>query len=256
LIHDIAHSGSTPRNTVLHDSDAIIIATPTTEHWRDIMDCAEMGKPMLIEKPITHPDLETLEKVAYALGTSGVPAFMGFNLRFHACVQKAKEWLPKIGVPLNCQFRVLQKSTRPEYLRDGVISNWLSHEIEVALHLLGHGTIVGCDVDSKDTTAHISIKHENGGRSILYGDYGTDPEIRDFTIWGMDGDLRADLVSRTVTCGKDRFRAEDSFDQNYEAELSSWIKQIKGDHGLCADWTDGVAVERIVIKARELGGLA
>lgn len=245
------------RDEVLARADAIIIATPTPQHWQDIMDCAIREKPMLIEKPITHPDPLAVDQVEEILGRKKVPAFMGFNLRFHECVRKAKEWLPEIGRPVSADFAVLQKCNRPDYLRDGVISNWLSHEIDLALHLLGPGEHFYCEADKADTKADIKIKHPQG-TSWLTGDYLTDPEIRRFRISGSHGIMDVDLVRRTVdlaTNGVSHYSAEDSFDQNYKNELTSFLNQIEGKPGLCATWQDGVAAERIVIAAREAGGL-
>lgn len=261
LIYDPETCSPAARNTVMRESDAIVIATPTQRHCLDILDCVEQQKPMLIEKPITHPVTATLNLVTDRLAISGVPAFVGFNLRFHEAVKKAKEWMPIIGTPYRSYFSVLQKCSREEYLRDGVISNWMSHEIDLALWLLGPGTVAECEVDSGDSIAELVIHHEPYRNTCIQGDYRTEPEVRAFTISGEVGQIKTDLVLRQTTCWADlipteTYCAKDSFDENYKDELSSWIDQIQGKDGLCADWQQGVAVERIVIAARELGGLS
>ncbi len=117
--------------------EAYVFATPTKHHYGNILDSALTYKPLFVEKPIAHlwhPDFHIVRMV-------------GYNLRFHACVKKAKEWIDagRIGKPLWANFTCGQFSDKPAYLRDGVILNW-SHEIDLALHLLGPGHLEASSV--------------------------------------------------------------------------------------------------------------
>ena len=57
---------------------------------------------------------------------------VGYNLRFHSCVLKAKEWRTSdfLGILSGPTLSALEFNDKPDYLRDGVILNW-SHEIDL-----------------------------------------------------------------------------------------------------------------------------
>src|SRR5712671_2686106 len=40
------------REDLMNWADAIVIATPTAQHWQDIVDCWAVKKPIFVEKPI------------------------------------------------------------------------------------------------------------------------------------------------------------------------------------------------------------
>lgn len=246
-----AHS----RERVLRTSDAIIIASPTPQHFQDICDVVDAKKPMLIEKPLISADPKLLPRIIEKLGSSGLPAYMGFNLRFHEAVRKAKEWLPRIGRPIDSNFMVAQKTEKPAYLRDSVLNNWGAHELDIILWMFGPGTITSSGI--KEDSAWTTIHHQTGMTSCLYCDYKTDPERRWFTIFGTDGRVECNLVARQAAafvgdrCSAILKHASDSWDQNYFDEIKSWLNQIQGLPGDCATWQDGVAVQELVIQAYE-----
>jgi len=141
------------------DSDAVVIASPTKDHAHHLHVVASDGKPSFVEKPVADKKID-------------IDAVMvGYNLRFHSCVKKVKEWLDAdmIGKPLWANFTLGQHSEKPPYLRDGVILNW-SHEIDLALYLLGGGSVACSSTrlsDGKDDIADILFTHENGCRSAI-----------------------------------------------------------------------------------------
>src|SRR3990172_9792058 len=81
------------------DSDAIVIASPTKNHFHHLHVVLSEEKPAFIEKPISNEMIGLSHEV-------GAKLMVGYNLRFHSCVKKAKEWLDAglIGRPLWANF--------------------------------------------------------------------------------------------------------------------------------------------------------
>jgi predicted dehydrogenase len=167
-------------------SDIIVIASPTFQHCHHLSKCEY--KPVFIEKPIgaSEDDYNWLNNRKWGV----IPEMIGYNLRFHSCVKQAKEWLDshQIGKPLWANFTLGQYSAKPPYLRDGVILNW-SHEIDLALYLLGRGSVAGSSTrlsNGRDDISDILLTHENGCHSVVHLDYVTEPQVRQGIIVGTE----------------------------------------------------------------------
>ncbi len=61
--------------------DAVILATPHSLHWKQIVQAAKAGKHVYVEKPITLTR-RTAEKAVEACRAAGVTLGVGFNRRF------------------------------------------------------------------------------------------------------------------------------------------------------------------------------
>src|SRR5882672_4944300 len=194
-VHAYDINGSTVANMLSRQelidwADAIVVATPTARHYDDI---STIEKPMFVEKPI----------VSLPLQWASVPThnvlMVGYNLRFHSCVKKAKAWMGEgiIGKPLWAQFTCGQFSDKPDYLRDGVILNW-SHEIDLALFLLGPAALVTAAArkDPEDLADLILDHNVHHCQTVIHLDYLTRFERRGFIIAGQEGTIEVDLVSR------------------------------------------------------------
>lgn len=246
------------------DEDGIVIASPTRFHIDHLSRALrEHTAPVFIEKPIADSDrvlhLSDLIKSR--------PTMVGYNLRLHSCVKKAKEWLDSgaIGTPLWANFTCAQYNDKPAYLRDGVILNW-SHEIDLALYLLGSATVAASSTrltDGKDDMTDILLTHEGGCRSSIHLDYLTDPEWRHFMIYGADGTIQCDLPSRSIRLfgksgslpNQEFIDSDGSYDQDYLEEMQAFIDRLDGKKTIGATGAEGLAVLDICLKVREQAGL-
>lgn len=68
---------------VLKDSeiDAVVLATPHSLHWKQIVQAAKAGKHVFVEKPLTLTR-KTAEKAVEACRAAGVTLGLGFNRRY------------------------------------------------------------------------------------------------------------------------------------------------------------------------------
>ncbi len=162
---------------IYEQCDAIVVATPSPYHEGPLRAAIERGKHVLIEKPIS-TSIGMLPQLLDIAARKNLVVMMGNNLRFHPCVQHAKEWIDegKIGRPIWAHFICGQESTKPLYLSDGVILNTGAHEVDMALHLLGPAKVVAanaafylrvgtanCDVNAifSESIADFMLLHDN-----------------------------------------------------------------------------------------------
>lgn len=244
----------------VYDCDGIVIASPTDKHFNHIMDVHARRKPMLVEKPLvaTRHELQNVP-LRYIF-------MVGYNLRFHSCTLKARQWLEQgvIGKPLWARFTCAQYNDREAYRRDGVILNW-SHEIDLALHLLGEAEVLTAATTDREDLTDILLKHySNECHTVVHLDYLTKPERRGFVIVGTDGSIEADLVSRQAfvkDCdGKviHTHFGKDSFDDNYVTEAKAFLalirKQIESRYLVGCNAYEAHAVVEICLEVKEFHG--
>lgn len=248
---------SAPREQVIKEADAVLICSPTKQHVPDFMDVAEAGKHIFMEKPFAFDAPPSylsgyMRGVYHRYGGNLVVA-TGFMLRFHPRVMAVKKLIDegKFGTITEAEFRVLQHNDKPDYMRDGVIRNWASHELDLARHLLGNLEVEYCHTilgSAQERAALIGLHSiEYGGDVSVEADYITKPEVRGFTILG-NGQRKAISV--------DLVMEEKAWDQVYLDEMKAFLAAIDGkDPGPLASAVDGIAVHQLVMDAREKAGL-
>lgn len=247
------------RKNFIDDSGAIVIATPSQHHLKDIEDSLLAGKHIFVEKPVVTDIKNNIVALIEKAKNENRVFFVGNNLRYHSCVRAAKEALlmGKIGKPLWASVTVGQLTTKEPYLRDGVTLNWGAHEVDLALYLLGPAEVKTTCVDSADSFADFVLLHDNGCRSIVHLDYVTNPEIRATTIVGDKGQLVIDLVARwccliTQDGKHEQFTATDSWDSNYIDEMKGFLARCSGHNdGIGATGEDGLAALKIIEAVKE-----
>lgn len=242
---------------VIRDSDALVIASPTDLHYEHIYKCLQKTMSVFVEKPIAHsleePHDPTLLRQVM---------MVGYNLRFHASVKRAKAWLDeeRIGKPLWASFTLGQHSIKPPYLRDGVILNW-SHEIDLALYLLGDANVMGSNTvlrDGQDIMTDILLTHKaEGCRTIIHLDYITDPQQRHFRIVGSNGAIFVDLDKRTSQLwGDGTYHESDNWNDNYIEEMQAFLDRCDGKETLGCTGEEALKVLKICLEVRKQAGLA
>lgn len=266
--YDPVMPGKHSREDVIGMADAIIICTPTRQHYTDMVDCK--GKHLLVEKPIAFDAPAPLIRgFCHGKLSNGEIVAVGNNLRFHRCVMETKMMLDRglIGDVGWAEFWVNQKSTKPVYLMDGVSRNWCAHEIDLALYLLGPAqatevTKVKLE-DRWDVEIAFNMKHESGTFTSIHADYLTEPERRGYKLVGSKGVIEVDLVARTIKVSNLLINTvnqmKDSYDDNYLEEMKAFINacnkgKIHKDEAL-ASGLEGANTLDIILSVRSMAGL-
>jgi predicted dehydrogenase len=243
-------------NKLIEMCTHFIIASPTDKHWEHLCEVAPTGKPIFMEKPIVDGKYMGLD------GSILDIKMVGYNLRFHSCVKKAREWIPRIGTPLWANFTLGQHSEKPPYLRDGVVLNW-SHELDLCLYLLGPGRVAASNTrlsNGHDDISDILITHDNGCRSGVHLDYVTKPEVRQFIIAGSKLTIIVDIRNRIAwLCEKDgmvdHFEGLDDWNDNYIEEMQAFLDRCDGKETLGCTAEEALEVLKICLEVRKQAGI-
>src|SRR5262245_13678132 len=86
------HSGDNDAVMARPEVDAVIVSTSEGEHLRPILAAIELGKPVLVEKPIALT-LEEADQVLRAIDKSGANVRVGYSRRYRERYLIAKEQL-------------------------------------------------------------------------------------------------------------------------------------------------------------------
>lgn len=261
---DPAVKGKHSREEVLGAPDAVIICTPTRDHFRDMVDAHH--KHILVEKPIAFDaPPAAVRGFMQAKSSMGEVVAVGNNLRFHASVIKTKALIDagEIGKVGWAEFWVNQKTGKPLYLMDGVSRNWGAHEIDLALYLLGPAVATEITkltlADDNDVEMECSLQHDSGTFTSIHMDYLTEPERRGYKIIGSKGVIEVDLVARTLKCGGNDYKMTDTWDGNYLAELQEFIACVERraipKASPLASGNEGAATLDIILSLRSMAGL-
>ena len=124
------------------DVDAVILVTPPPSHLPLARAALEAGKPVVLEKPLTHTLSEARELVRIVERTR-VPLLLAQTLRYNAALQVARDALPRIG-PLRTVTAsqrlpkpALEWQTAPATAPLGAVLNTGVHLFDLVRWMLG-----------------------------------------------------------------------------------------------------------------------
>ena len=86
----VLHSGDNDAIIAHPEVNAVIVSTSEGEHLAPILKALELGKPVLVEKPIAL-SLADADRVIRTIEKSGVPVHVGYSRRYKERYQIAKE---------------------------------------------------------------------------------------------------------------------------------------------------------------------
>jgi predicted dehydrogenase len=238
--------------------DAVFVTNPNSLHMPVALAAARAGCHLFIEKPLSHT-LEGVRELTDLVERNDLVCLVGYHLRFHPALQKAKEWLSlgKIGRVVAARlafgehlsdwhpyedYRQMHASRRDQ--GGGVILSQ-SHDLDYALALFGFprrvfamgGTLSGFDVDVEDT-ASILMECASGDRLFpvhLHQDFVQRPKRRTCEVIGDAGSIRLDLNAGSVerTDGRGQLVETDVFEvprnDLFLDELRHFLACLSGD---------------------------
>jgi len=148
---------------VLNDEDVnmIVIGTRHNLHAPIIIEAANAGKHIFVEKPIAM-SYESCEKVYDAIMENKVNLTMGFNRRFAHFAQKANRIVEKRKNPLMITYRINSAGMKKEH--------WLNDPVEgggaIAIDDFKELNVTGLDGKGK------KLKRIEKGQFELINEYG------------------------------------------------------------------------------------
>lgn len=185
--------------------DAVYVATPPSSHRQLAIQCAEAGKPVLVEKPMARTHGECVEMVA-ACRRAGVPLFVAYYRRAMAKYRRIKAMIDDgtigdVRLVTYVQRRPLNQPkpddwrTRPETSGGGYFVDMGSHVLDLMEYLFGPVTeasgvacrMAGAYAAEDTVTASLLL----GGRVPMSGNwcFAAPDTAEECRIFGSDGTL-------------------------------------------------------------------
>jgi len=269
-----------------HHPDAVVVSNPTALHLDVAVPAAEAGCSILLEKPISHT-LDRVDLLQAAVKQAEARVLMGFQLRFHPCLVRARQLIQeeRLGRILSArvQFSEYLPAWHPweDYRRGyaarvdlgGGVLLTQCHALDYLPWLVGKvGTVWGAlaklsDLDlAVEDTAEIGIRFENGCLGSLHIDYAQEPPSHRVEIGGTRGRVECDLQAGTLRfydiAAKEweEHQVPDGWARNtmFEQEIHHFIAVTKGRAQPACSLEDGVSVMRLIeaVRASSSSGCA
>jgi predicted dehydrogenase len=182
--------------------DAVVLATPHSQHAEQVMQAVAARKHVHVQKPLTL-DLPSAKTIVDAAKKAGITLAVGFNRRFHPSIAEVRKRLAD-GQLGQVMSMVAQHTTSTgQFIAAG---NWRAQPDEapggaltaVGVHSIDHmiefgGTVrdVLCTTERylpgpSDDTSSIMLRFESGATGLLFCSVATATTLS-FTLFGSKG---------------------------------------------------------------------
>ncbi|MFD9733945.1 Gfo/Idh/MocA family protein [Umezawaea sp. NPDC059074] len=186
--------------------DAVVIAAATEAHYDIARQVLEMGKPLLVEKPLA----ATYEQSAELVETSerlGLPLVCGFLERFNPAILTAKQFIGDV-----VQVNAMRHSPFVPRIKTGVATDLLIHDIDLAIGFIGEapsavkGSFGFFQPQSKENksedSADATMSFEHGALATISASRISQRKVRQISVLELDRLIEIDLLRRDITIYK------------------------------------------------------
>jgi predicted dehydrogenase len=240
---------------------AAIICTPTAQHLKQALFCAERGIPVLIEKPLSH-NLAGFDQLKATVLKDNVYVQTAYMLRFHPFFQSIKSVIEsqELGNLLSMQtywgeylpdwhrWEDYRQSYAAREEMGGGAALTLSHDVDLVNWFSGnrvkswftmknYHSALEINVESG---ADILIAYENGITAHCHVNFHERVPKRCYRLVFDEGSIEVDYLRSAMILFKQKETISQTipdFDRNqlYEAQLIYFFRQINnGNHGQAA----------------------
>src|SRR5690606_18252686 len=195
----------TPEIGSLTGVDGVIVASATETHHKLAPEVIDLGKPVLVEKPLCGSLAETKEVLATA-ERQGVPLMCGLLERYNPAVLTAKALLEE---PIHVIAQ--RHSPYAPRIKTGVAWDLLVHDVDLAIQMFGGATPVHTiaeagyfhpgSVEGAEDTVDAVLKFERGLATVSASRVGQ-RKVRSMVISELERLIELDLLRRDVTIYK------------------------------------------------------
>jgi predicted dehydrogenase len=193
---------------VVNNSDAIIIATPTTTHFKYFLECSKKIKNIFIEKPLV-TNVKQFKKILQITKKKKINLKVGYIERYNPTIQLIKKILKKNKI-LNLDF--IRTNNRQNKIKDtNIIFDIMTHDIDLALYLSGDVkkiTSSGLKNRNKIKFAISTLEHKNKCITRILSNSECAKRIRTLNITTEKNYISANLLTREITITKKNFNVK------------------------------------------------
>jgi predicted dehydrogenase len=187
--------------------DAVVFATPHSQHGAQVERTAAAGKHVFMEKPFTL-EVASAERALAAVARAGVRLGVAYPRRFHPAMIELKTRLDdgRLGLPTHAETAQASPAGHfmpagyywradPQEAPAGAMTATGVHNLDALIFLFGRIAEVFClslqrALTRIDDTTSVLLRLENGMSATLYCSLVTAPTYR-FAVYGTKG--RAEL---------------------------------------------------------------
>jgi len=226
--------------------DAVIVASPTHEHYGQIQAALEAGKPVFTEKPLGS-SLKEIDTCFGLAKRSGLPLFVGFNRRFDPSFSSLARGVKDGQVGVLQMLRVTSRDSplpTMDYISTshGIFHDCIVHDFDmlrfitgkdpVEIYSVGSSFVEGIGALDDLDNVLVALRYDNGMIASIdvnrFASYGYDQRIEAFGSKGMLQAENRSAVSTVLSSDEGLLRPtiEHSFPtryrQAYRQELTAF----------------------------------
>ncbi len=261
--------------------EAVFICNPSSLHIPVALSAAKAGCHLFIEKPLSD-SYEGVEELISLVENQRLIAVVGYQMRFHPCLQHVRSLLRRQAIGRVLAVRVEVGEYLPGWhayedyrqmyasrreLGGGAILSQI-HEMDYIYWLFGiprrvfavGGHLSSLDIDVEDT-ASILMEYSADGRSMpvhLQQDYVQRPPSRTCQVIGDAGKIIIDFHAPSIQVFDERGQSAESrifegFQRNqlFLDELNHFLNCLQGNETPMVTVRDGAQSLRMALAARE-----
>jgi predicted dehydrogenase len=260
---------------------AAFICNPTSLHQTIAISAARAGCHLFVEKPLSNR-YEGVEELINTVDNKGLVALVGYQMRFHPCLQHLQSLLRQkaIGRILSARVEVGEylpeahpyEDYRQSYaarseLGGGVILSQI-HELDYVYWLFGlprrvttfGGHLSSLDIDVEDTASSLMECVVDGKLVpiLVHQNFVQRPATRTCQLTGDAGKILVDLNALTVEVFDAQGQLADQctfsgFQRNhlFLDELKHFLACVRGDEDPIVTLRDGAQSLRMALAARQ-----
>lgn len=172
-----------------YNIDFVIIATPTSTHFKIMKYFLKLNIPVLVEKPIfsNYKMHEKLKKYKDKI-------MVGHIEQFNPVIIKLKEILKDKKI-ITCNFK--RVGFYPVQIDENIIIDFAIHDINNALYLFGEpDSVYGVGNDNNDSLCTLSYNKFN---ILLQTSWNVPYKMREIEIITTEGVIRANQIHQTIS---------------------------------------------------------
>jgi predicted dehydrogenase len=184
------------------DLDAVVFATPHTQHPEQVIRAARAGKHVFVEKPFSL-SLDAARRAKDAADAAGIVLAVGFNRRFHPSMGLLREAISSgrlgISVTISAEQTALHGISmaqdawrvRPDEAPAGAMTAIGVHLVDGMIDLFGPIRQVYAEVARRaaplaDDTTDVLLRFENGASGHIFCSTAATPHYR-MAVYGTNG---------------------------------------------------------------------
>jgi predicted dehydrogenase len=169
--------------------DAVVVATPATQHYAMVKECLDHGKHVLVEKPMT-TRVDHAEELVSLAAAQGVTLMVGYTFLYNGGIRKVKSLLNSDDFGEVYYLYATRTNLGP--LREDVSAIWdlAPHDISIFDYLLGQAPMQVSAVGARplrskrEDVGFITLTYANGVVGHIHVSWADPQKVRQVVIVG------------------------------------------------------------------------